>query len=199
MNESFYLHHSMSKLASLCETWPHWSWLRQGQVQREKKEDASLQLSWQSLSHNSSHPFNSSHFSPVATILWSWHLEAKSSHFSPVTMPRLMSPHCHPKTLSITITVLKCRLGCWCNHFFHPNSICKGKLWKVWDSPAVNKMWSLDTKGWKRVAGWEHLIWIISSSRRQFSLPCQMDGDLSCQCWISMATLPGHFHARCAQ
>lgn len=138
----------------------------------------------------------SSHFSPSATTLCWWRLEAKPCHTT-----------CHKTSINVSLLPPKntfynnyCvnmqagRHDCRSSRYFlsHVN-ICKGEVWKVWDSLLLSKkMCHLDAEGWKRVAGCEHLIWIISSSRLQFSLHGQMDWDFLCQCWISKSVLPGH-------
>lgn len=172
-------------------TKPVW---QRGQVQGEtKKEDVALHLS--------------SFITPIPIFFLLTFLLLPPSFVGdvlkpnlvtqPAIKPPLMSPCFHPKNTfynNYCVNMEAGRHDCRSSRYFlsHVN-ICKGEVWKVWDSLLLSKkMCHLDAEGWKRVAGCEHLIWIISSSRLQFSLLGQMDWDFLCQCWISKSVLPGH-------
>lgn len=115
-----------------------------------------------------------------------WHLETKPCHMT-----------CHITFINLS-TIFLWRAARGGSYFQSCVYVGNRETWKVWHSPLLKKKKSkkkichLDTGGWKRVTSCEHLIWIISCSRRQFSLPGQMDWDLLCQCWISKHVLLGH-------
>ncbi len=187
MDKGPHLYHGMSKLGGTRHdsTKPVWE---QGQMQGEKKEYAALQLSWQSISSfiTSIPLFFLLTFLllPPPTL---WHLKAKIQSLficCNISINVSLLPYKNTFHNNYHVNMQTRRLGWWCCCYFlsHPDSI----------SPLLKKlaMRNLATEGWKRVAGCEHLIWIISSSRLQFSLPSQMDWDLLWQRWISMGLLP---------